>query len=85
MCRLNFVPIRSDPRIIVLSGNRPIQASVDNVFLLNVLDIVKRKTNECGENGACNACYVSGMSNLHCEDCDKLLCTQYLRGHRDHA
>ena len=24
MCRLNFVPIRSDPRIIFLSGNRPL-------------------------------------------------------------
>ena len=28
MSRLNFVPIRSDPRTIFLSGNRPLRSSM---------------------------------------------------------
>ena len=30
MCRLNFVPIRSDPRIIFLSGNRPLIPTINS-------------------------------------------------------
>ena len=60
-----------------------IQVPVDNVFLSNVLDILKRETNECGEDNACDVCSVSGMRNLRCVDCDMLLCTQCLHGHHD--
>ena len=60
-----------------------IQVPVDNVFLSNVLDILKRETNECDENNACDVCSVSGMRNLRCVDCDMLLCTQCLHGHHD--
>lgn len=63
--------------------NSAIQVSVDNVFLSNVFDIVKRETNECVQNGACDACSVSGMRNLYCKGCDMLLCTQCLHGHHD--
>ena len=60
-----------------------IQVPVDNVFLSNVLDILKRETNECGEDNACDVCSVSGMRNLRCVDCEMLLCTQCLHGHHD--
>lgn len=60
-----------------------IQAPVDNVFLSNVLDILKRETNECGEESACDVCSVTGMRNLRCEECNMLLCTQCLHGHHD--
>ena len=38
MSRLNFVPIRSDPRIIFLSGNRPLKTT--NEFNPEVIQIM---------------------------------------------
>ena len=56
---------------------------IDNAFLSNVLDILKRETNACHLDTVCDACSVHGMRNLHCTDCDMLLCTKCLHAHRD--
>ena len=54
-----------------------------NVFLSNVLDILKRESSACNASSACDACSVRGVRNLRCVDCDMLLCTQCLHTHRD--
>ena len=60
-----------------------IQVAADNVFLSNVLDILKRETNAYNEDSACDACSVHGTRNLRCTDCDMLLCTRCLHAHHD--
>ncbi|XP_028395113.1 tripartite motif-containing protein 2-like [Dendronephthya gigantea] len=58
---------------------------IDNNFLSNVLDILKRETNACHVDTACDACSVHGTRNLHCADCDMQLCTKCLHAHHDNV
>ncbi len=57
--------------------------TTDNAFLSNVLDVLKRESNACNEDSACDACSVHGIRNLRCMDCDMLLCTRCLHAHHD--
>ena len=58
-------------------------STTHNVFLSNVLDILKRESSACNGGSACDACSVRGIRNLRCMDCDMLLCTRCLHAHHD--
>lgn len=62
-----------------------IQVAIDNTFLSSVMDILQRETSACRGNSACDACFMDGLRNLRCLDCDLLLCTRCLHTHRDNV